>query len=122
MHINCIGQGRPTVILAAGSLEYSLFWALVQPEVARFTRICSYDRAGYRWSESSPHPRTATTMVEELHMLLVNAKVEGPYVLVGHSLGGMLMRVYAHNYTDEVIGLVLVDSLHEEQITRVPDT
>ena len=121
MHINCIGQGRPTVILAAGSLEYSLFWALVQPEVARFTRICSYDRAGYGWSEPSPYPRTATTMVEELHMLLVNAKVEGPYVLIGHSLGGMLMRVYSYNYLDEVVGLILVDSLHEEQITRLPD-
>ena len=121
LHINCTGQGSPTVILAAGSLEYSLFWALVQPEVARFTRVCSYDRAGYGWSEPSPHPRTANTMVEELHTLLVNAKVEGPYVLVGHSLGGMLMRVYAHNYPDEVVGMVLVDSLHEEQITRLPE-
>ena len=121
MHIYCTGEGNPTVILAAGSLEYSLFWALVQPEVARFTRVCSYDRAGYGWSEPSPHPRTATTMVEELHTLLVNAKVEGPYVLVGHSLGGMLMRVYAHKYTDEVVGMVLVDSLHEEQIARLPE-
>src|SRR3989337_877218 len=106
MHINCTGQGSPTVILAAGSLEYSLFLALVQPDVARFTRVCSYDRAGYGWSEPSPHPRTANTMVEELHTLLVNAKVEGPYVLVGHSLGGMHMRVVAHNYPDEVVGLI----------------
>src|SRR3972149_4273654 len=83
LHINCTGQGSPTVTLAAGSLEYSLFWALVQPEVARFTRVCSYDRAGYGWSEPRPHPRTANTMVEELHTLLVNANVKGPYVLVG---------------------------------------
>jgi pimeloyl-ACP methyl ester carboxylesterase len=121
MHINCTGQGSPTVILAAGSLEYSLFWALVQPEVAGFTRVCSYDRAGYGWSESSPRPRTATIMVEELHTLLTNGKIEGPYVLVGHSLGGMMMRVYAHKYPDEVAGLVLVDSIHEEQITRLPE-
>jgi pimeloyl-ACP methyl ester carboxylesterase len=121
MHINCTGQGSPTVILAGGSLEYSLFWALVQPEVAGFTRACSYDRAGYGWSESSPRPRTATIMVEELHTLLTNGKIEGPYVLVGHSLGGMMMRVYAQKYPDEVAGLVLVDSLHEEQISRLPD-
>ena len=121
MHINCTGQGSPTVILAGGSLEYSLFWALVQPEVAGFTRVCSYDRAGYGWSESSPQPRTATIMVEELHTLLTNGKIEGPYVLVGHSLGGMMMRVYAKKYLDEVAGLVLVDSLHEEQISRLPD-
>jgi pimeloyl-ACP methyl ester carboxylesterase len=121
MHINCTGQGSPTVILAAGSLEYSLFWALVQPEVAGFTRVCSYDRAGYGWSESSPRPRTATIMVEELHTLLTNGKIEGPYVLVGHSLGGMMMRVYAHKYPDEVAGLVLVDSIHEEQITQSPE-
>src|SRR3990170_1939497 len=121
LHINCTGQGSPTVILAAGSLEYSLFWALVQPEVARFTRVCSYDRAGYGWSEPSPHPRTANTMVKELHTLLVNAGIEGPYVLVGHSLSGMLVRVYANNYPDEVVGMVLVDSFHEEQFTRLPE-
>ena len=121
MHINCTGQGSPTVILAAGSLEYSLFWALVQPEVAGFTRVCSYDRAGYGWSEPSPLPRTATIMVKELHTLLTNAKVEGPYVLVGHSLGGMMMRVYTKKYPDEVVGLILVDSLHEEIITRSPE-
>ena len=121
MHINCTGQGSPTVILAGGSLEYSLFWALVQPEVAGETRVCSYDRAGYGWSESSPRPRTAVIMVEELHALLTKGKIIGPYVLVGHSLGGMMMRVYAQKYPEEVAGLILVDSLHEEQISRLPD-
>ena len=122
MHINCIGQGSPTVILEAGLGDYSLKWAHVQPEVARSTRVCSYDRAGYGWSEPSPHPRTAITEVEELHTLLVNANVEGSYVLVGHSLGGMLVRVYAHNYPDEVVGMVLVDSVHDEQVTRLPES
>jgi len=121
MHINCTGQGSPTVILEAGMGYYSLFWANVQPEVARFTRVCSYDRAGYGWSELGPHPRTANAEMEELHTLLVNANVQGPYVLVGHSLGGMLVRVYAHNYSGEVVGMVLVDSYHEERPIRNPE-
>ena len=121
MHIYCTGKGSPTVILGGGSLENSLFWATVQPEVAKFTHVCSYDRAGYGWSEPGPRPRTATTMAEELHTLLVNAHIPGPYVLVGHSLGGLLMRVYTHNYPEEVVELVLVDALHEEQIVRLPE-
>lgn len=121
MHINCTGQGSPTVILEAGMGDYSLTWAIVQPEVARSTRVCSYDRAGYGWSEPSPHPRTANVEAEELHTLLVNANIQGPYVLVGHSLGGMLVRVYAHNYPDEVVGMVLVDSFHEERPVRLPE-
>jgi len=122
LHINCIGEGSPTVILEAGLGDFSLLWAYVQPEVARFTRVCSYDRAGYGWSEPSPYPRTANMMVEELHTLLVNANVQGPYVLVGHSLGGVLVRGYAHNYPDEVVGMVLVDSAHEQQFIRYPES
>src|SRR3989304_2698045 len=91
MHIHCTGQGSPTVILEAGSAEFSVNWAKVHPEVATFTRVCSYDRAGFGWSEPSPHPRTADKMTEELHALLVNAKIQGPYVLVGHSIGGLLV-------------------------------
>lgn len=120
LHINCVGQGSPTVILEAGWGDYSATWAYIQPDVARITRVCSYDRAGYGWSEPSAHPRTANAQVEELHTLLVKANVHGPYVLVGHSLGGMLMRVYAYNYPDEVAGMVLVDSVHEEQYNRLP--
>lgn len=120
LHINCVGQGSPTVILESGWGDYSATWAYVQPDVARITRVCSYDRAGYGWSEPSAHPRTANAMVQELHTLLVKAKNQGPYVLVGHSLGGMLMRVYAYNYPDEVAGMVLVDSVHEEQYNRLP--
>jgi len=120
LHINCSGDGSPTVILEAGFADYSATWTYVQPEVAKTTRVCSYDRAGHGWSDPSPHPRTASWRVEELHTLLVNANVQGPYVLVGHSLGGMLMRVYAHNYPDEVVGMVLVDSMHEEQYERLP--
>jgi pimeloyl-ACP methyl ester carboxylesterase len=121
MHINCTGQGSPTVILGAGTADFSTTWAYVQPEVARITRVCAYDRAGLGWSEPSPLPRAASTTVEELHTLLVNARIPGPYLLVGHSLGGMHMRLYAHNYPDEVVGLVQVDSLHEDQPIGDPE-
>lgn len=120
MHIDCAGQGNPTVILEAGLDDFSVFWELVQPEVAKFARVCAYDRAGYGWSEPSPYPRTTETMVKELHTLLVNAKVEKPYVLVGHSFGGALVRLYTHDYPDEVAGMVLVDSAHEDLFTRIP--
>jgi pimeloyl-ACP methyl ester carboxylesterase len=115
MHINCTGQGSPTVILAAGTADFSTTWAYVQPEIAKLTRVCAYDRAGLGWSEPSPLPRTAGNTVTELHTLLFNAKIPAPYVLVGHSLGGLHMRLYAHNYPDEVAGLILVDALHEDQ-------
>jgi len=121
LHIHCMGQGSPTVILESGWVESSSTWLFIQPEVAKTTRVCSYDRAGYGWSDPSPHPRTASWRADELHTLLVNADVEGPYVLVGHSLGGMLVRVYAHNYPHEVVGVVLVDSMHEEQYERLPE-
>jgi len=120
MHINCTGQGSPTVILAAGTADFSTTWVYVQPEVAKLTRVCSYDRAGMGWSEPSPDPRTINATVEELHTLLVNAGVPGPYVLAGHSLGGMHMRVYARSYPDEVVGLIQVDSLHEDQVVLDP--
>lgn len=121
LHINCMGQGSPTVILEAGWGGFSTTWTYIQPGVAKTTRVCSYDRAGYGWSEPSPHPRTANMMAEELHTLLVNAEIKGPYVLVGHSLGGMIVRVYAYHHPDEVIGMVLVDSTHEEQYLRTPE-
>ena len=119
MHIHCTGQGSPTVILEAGLGDFSLIWSQVQPEVARFTRVCSYDRAGYGWSGPSPYPLTTSRMAGELHTLLVNANIQGPYVLVGHSLGGLIARIYAHTYPGEVAGIVLVDSTHEEQYIRL---
>jgi len=124
MHIYCTGQGSPTVILASGMSDFSVSWAYVQPEIAKNTRVCSYDRAGLGWSEPSPLPRTANTMAEELHTLLVNADVRGPYIMVGHSLGGMLVRVYTNSYPNEVVGMVLVDATPDEinirQVAAVP--
>jgi pimeloyl-ACP methyl ester carboxylesterase len=119
LHINCQGNGSPTVVMEAGLTEPSLMWALVQPQVSTSTRVCVYDRAGLGWSDVSPKPRTAELMVEELHTLLQNANVAGPYVLVGHSTGGMLVRLYAHSYPAEVVGMVLVDAQHEDQFARL---
>lgn len=122
LHIACQGSGAgPTVILDAGIGETSLTWALVQPEVARFAKVCAYDRAGVGWSDASPKPRSVPVMVEELHALLERAGLKGPFVLVGHSLGGVISRQYAALYPKEVSGLVLVDSAHEDQFRRYPE-
>ena len=118
LHINCVGQGRPTVVLEAGSGSMSANWANVQPEIAKTTRVCAYDRAGMGWSEPGPKPRDARQISGELHTLLEGANIEGPYVLVGHSTGGLHARMYADRYSDEVAGVVLVDSSHPEQFTR----
>lgn len=120
LHINCRGQGSPTVVMESGNGNFSLNWGRVPREVAKFTQVCTYDRAGLGWSDRSPRPRTAHNLVEDLHTLLARSGVEPPYVLVGHSLGGMLMRLYAHEHPDQVAGMVLVDSSHEEQMLRNP--
>ena len=124
LHINCQGcdQGPcpPTVVLEAA--EFSLSWDLVQPEVAKFAKVCSYDRAGLGWSERGPNPRTAGNILQELHALLQGAGVEPPYVLVGHSKGGLFVRLYAHQYPKEVVGMVLVDAAHEAQELRFPES
>ena len=120
LRINCTGEGSPTVVVDAGNGDFSVGWSGIQPEVAKSTRICAYDRAGYGWSEPSPNPRTAKVMAEELHTLLANAGIQPPYVLVAHSLGGHNVRMFADLYPDEVTGMVLVDSGHEDQLERFP--
>ena len=117
LHIHCTGTGNPTIILDAGNGGSSLDWSTVQPAVATFARVCSYDRAGYGWSDSGPRPRTSGRIVSELHTLLLKAGIPGPYVLVGHSFGGLNMRLYTYTYPHEVAGLVLVDSSHENDPT-----
>jgi pimeloyl-ACP methyl ester carboxylesterase len=121
LHINCVGQGGPTVILEAANGGMSAHWVRVQQEVARATRVCAYDRAGLGWSEPGPEPRDAKQVSSELHALLTNAGIDGPYVLVGHSYGGLYARMYAARYSREVAGVVLVDSSHLEQFTRSPE-
>jgi pimeloyl-ACP methyl ester carboxylesterase len=121
MHINCMGEGNPTVILEAANLGMSAHWVRVQQQLAQGTRVCSYDRAGLGWSERGPEPRDARQISSELHTLLKGAGTEGPYVLVGHSYGGLYARMYAARYSEEVAGVVLVDSSHPEQFTRSPE-
>ncbi len=111
LHIHCTGTGSPPIILEGGLGGTSLDWNLVQPELARRTRVCSYDRAGLGWSETSIEnpPRTSQQIVQELHALLNNTGIEGPYILAGLSAGGMHVQLYSEQYPDEVLGLVLVD-------------
>jgi pimeloyl-ACP methyl ester carboxylesterase len=120
MHIDCIGQGSPTVILDAGLGDSFVSWSKVQPRIAKFARACSYDRAGIGYSDPSPRPRTSKDFAEELHILLHNAGIPPPYLLVGHSMGGFDVRLYASLYPSEVAGMVLVDSSHPEQQKRLP--
>ncbi len=112
LQLYCTGEAsssQPTVILEAGTGDFSVEWNLVQPKLAAFVRVCSYDRAGTGWSELGPHPRTMHQIVYELHVLLEKAGVRPPYVLVGHSYGGWLVRLYASKYRSDVAGMVLVE-------------
>jgi pimeloyl-ACP methyl ester carboxylesterase len=101
--------GRPTVILEAGLMSTVLSWSELQHELSRTFRVVSYDRAGMGWSDIGPMPRTATRIVEELHLLLERAAIPGPYILVGHSFGGLTMPLFAARFPEEVVGMVLVD-------------
>ena len=120
-HLNCTGEGAPTVILESGlDMGGSTGWVSVQPEIARSARVCSYDRAGYMWSEGRGGPRDAARIADELHALLTRADIPPPYIMVGHSVGGPLVRVFDHRFPDEVVGFVFVDISHPEQSDRLP--
>jgi pimeloyl-ACP methyl ester carboxylesterase len=114
-HLVCTGAGFPTVLLEAGLGGNHLDWALVQPELSRFTRVCSYDRAGMGWSERSARPRTVVNINDEFHKLIAAAGIERPFVLVGHSFGGLAALHYARMHPEEVAGLVLLDATHPNQ-------
>jgi pimeloyl-ACP methyl ester carboxylesterase len=120
LHLNCTGQGTPAVILDSGLGDSYISWRTVQPQISEFTRVCSYDRAGVGYSDPSPRPRTSRAIVDELHRLLNHAGIIGPLVLVGHSMGGFDVRLYASLYRSDVAGMVLVDSSHPEQKKRFP--
>ena len=118
LHIWCLGSGQPTVVIDSGLGGSSLEWIKVQRSLAPHVQVCSYDRAGYGWSEPGPLPRTSSRIADELFALLTKADVTGPYVLVGHSFGGYTMQLFANRYPNQTAGLVLVDSSHPEQFER----
>ena len=121
LNINCTGERgtSPAVILESGMGVPAIGWMAVQPEVAKFARVCSYDRAGYGWSEAGPEPRTSFQEAQELHALLAAAGETPPYILVGHSLGGFNVRVFTMLYPADVVGVVLVDGAHEDEDKRI---
>ena len=121
VHVLCAGEGSPTVILEAGLPGSSLTWMSVFSEIAELTRVCAYDRPGYGWSQPTTSPRTAETIVQELRVLLQSTDTQPPYILVGHSFGGLLMQLYATRFPNDFTGMVLVDSSHPDQAHRTLD-
>ena len=119
LHLSCTGTGAPTVVLLNGLAQTSPQWARVQPAVARTTRVCVYDRAGQAWSDDSPHRADSTRAALDLHRLLTAANQPSPYVLTGHSSGGLHALTYAAMYPHDVAGVVLLDSASPHQAELV---
>ncbi|MBZ0277441.1 MAG: alpha/beta hydrolase [Anaerolineae bacterium] len=120
LHLDCAGEGSPTIVVDTGTGTWSLMWLHLMPELATRSRVCLYDRAGYGWSDASGKPHTAINSAEDLHTLLTNAHIEPPYLLVGHSYGGYTVRVFHDLYPDSVVGMVLAEAAHPEQWDRLP--
>src|SRR5579859_2247950 len=120
LDIDCAGTGTPTVIFETGAPRPGYSWVYIQREVAQFTRACWYDRAGFGWSDLGPYPRTSSASARDLQVLLARAAIEPPYVLVAETLAALDSRVYTGFYPDEVAGMVLVDGIHPDLFTRLP--
>ena len=120
LHLNCEGTGGPTVVLFNGMGEFSASWARITDPVSTTTRVCAYDRAGQGWSDDVASPQDGETAAQDLHALLAAAGEQGPYVLVGHSIGGPYAMIYAATYPEQVAGMVLLDSSSPSQFTAVP--
>lgn len=114
LHLYCTGSGSPTVVLMHGFADFSFTWALVQPSIARVTRVCSYDRAGQAWSDPGPAPRGLQRIADELHTLLDRGGERGPFILVGQSWGGLIPRLYQPQHPSDVAGVVFVDASQED--------
>jgi pimeloyl-ACP methyl ester carboxylesterase len=118
LNLHCRGTGSPAVIFDSGSYDSTIAWALVQPTISTTNATCSYDRAGMGFSDAATRPGTAANDVDDIHKALQVAHIKPPYVVVGHSAGGMAVRVFADRYRDEVVGMVIVDGSHEDQSSR----
>jgi pimeloyl-ACP methyl ester carboxylesterase len=119
LNLHCRGTGSPAVIFDSGLNDSTIAWALVQPAISKTNATCSYDRAGMGFSDAATRPGTAANDVDDIHKALQVAHIMPPYILVGHSAGGMAVRVFADRYRDEVVGMVLVDPSHEDQSSRL---
>jgi len=117
LHLHCKGKG-PTVVLEYGQQGSYTDWYRVQPQLAEFARVCVYDRGGYGWSDPSPKSRVPSVMADELHTLLHSAGAAPPYILVGHSFGGLNTLMFAHKFPTEIAGVVLVDASLPEMMSR----
>ena len=116
INIDCAGTGSPTVIFEAGGGGRGGYgWKTVQSGVAKFAKACWYDRAGEGWSDSAPSARNSSMVANDLHEVLQRMQIQGPFVLVGHSIGGEYIRIYTAKFPTDVVGLVLVDSTHPDQ-------
>jgi pimeloyl-ACP methyl ester carboxylesterase len=120
LNIHCVGEGNPVVVFESPGAGPGLLWKPLQEEIAKLTRACWYDRAGEGWSDPGPFPRTSAAIASDLHELLHRAHIPAPYVLVGASFGGLNARIYGARYPEEVAGMVLVESAHEDELKRAP--
>lgn len=120
LHLDCRGQGSPTVVLFNGLGEFSASWGRISDGISPTTRVCAYDRAGQGWSDDIEHPQDGVTAAEDLHALLADAGERGPFVLVGHSIGGPYAMTYAMQYAEQVAGMVLLDSTSPHQFDAIP--
>lgn len=120
LHINCTGAGSPTVVMENGPNDSSVVWQLVQPEVSKFTRVCSYDRAGFGWSDAPNEPRTSSNIADELNRLLTRAAIPGRYVFVAFEYGALNVRMFTSRHREQVMGMVLVDPTHPDMHHRPP--
>jgi pimeloyl-ACP methyl ester carboxylesterase len=114
LHLHCIGEGTPAVLLIPGAGDYSFDWSRIHADLGKKTRTCSYDRAGFAWSDVGPNPRTMRQEAWEIHELLSRARIQTPVLLVGHSIGGLIARVVARDFPKDVAGIVMVDPTHED--------
>ena len=114
LHTHCSGKGSPTVIVENGSSGFSIDWFFVQAKVAHFTRVCTYDRAGFAWSDPGPTMNTVEETVDDLSLLLRTASISPPYILVGQSIGGLYIRAFQRRHPEDVVGMVLVDATPED--------